>query len=584
MNVGVTLTSKDVFNEELNLTDCKLFLGSLDQTDVLRLCALLTAVNQISAYEVGGWKSPGGERLLDGVFKDLLQPVPLERAKKLYRTSQHFAPLNGAALSGVTGLACRWCPKDGGQRIDSIEHGQKFVRVLFALQEAMLDRTMVKRNIASIGEIECQRALFPHFARNILANQAVRMEHDLGRLHAFSTRLPEVCDKWFVERFGLSVLEYQCFFTGLSGYAGKFIQHNHVCHLHLRLDKFLDSLNGPRDRIDQLLRVAETTPERLAAETVEPNEMADAVFCIDHLLVYPLLKIGEFHLVTSFEAVFSKFFRGFPYLSQLRAAQDKPSGSGDVVLGARGGFGKIFEAYAVWLTHQRFGGGSVEIIEDYRVQLPGHKKSSLAQRDLLLIRGDVGYALETKAIVPNLHLRKTGDLEEVVRYIVPKDDGNVDRQGLVFQARTAAEALTTGKAFRRDEKTPIRVLRRVFPIGLVFGQLPLRFFNSKPFEIDVAKAYGSDVFRDSGNIAPMQFFDIQAFEEWDKAFGIPSEAGLLFVALEKRAYHEMLRYENFKSARGGNDGLIDKLARESEGFVKTNCKFQKPSSASSGPG
>src|SRR5664279_4831965 len=111
MNVAVTFTGKEVFNEKLNLGDCKLLLESLDQTDVLRLCAWLNAINQISAYKVGGWKSQRGEKLLDGVFKDLLEPVPLERARELYRTSQRFAPLNGAALNGVIGWACRWCPK-----------------------------------------------------------------------------------------------------------------------------------------------------------------------------------------------------------------------------------------------------------------------------------------------------------------------------------------------------------------------------------------------------------------------------------------------------------------------------------------
>jgi hypothetical protein len=555
MNVAVTFTGKEVFNESLNLTDAKLLLESLNPTDVLRLCALLNAFHQISAYQFrrDGYRTPEAEASLKWLLEQLLHPDYQKTAlEKIYRKSapRHFSPLNGAAINGVMGLACRWCPKDRGHRLNSIEHGQNVARVLFALQGAM----MAKENVVSIEDVTGQRAAFPDFVKNILANQPVRVEHDLGRLHAFASR-PEIAgrsehkpeeemliDKWFTDKFGLSVLEYQCCFTALSGYASKFVQDNHVSQLHLRLDRFLNLLNGPRDRVEELLRLAETTPERVVEETDEPKQLADAVFCIDHLLVYPLLKIGDIHLVTSFEAVFSKFIRGLPYLATLKAEQSKPGGGGAVRFGSRAGFGKIFEGYAGWLAHQWFDGSDVKIIEDYRVQLPGRKMSGFAQRDLLLIRDDVGYAIETKAIVPNLDLRKTGDLEEIVRKIVPrKDDGSIDPNGLVFQARTAAEALTAGTAFLKDEKTPIPLLRRVFPIGIVFEQLPLRFYNSKPFEMDVVKAYGSDVFRDSGKIAPIQFFDIQEFEEWDIVFDMPSEAGLLLVALEKRAYNEILR-------------------------------------------
>jgi hypothetical protein len=447
--------------------------------------------------------------------------------------------------------------------------------------------------VATIADIAGQRALFPYLARNILANQGVKMEHDLGRLHAFASR-PEVAealgrelkvenstDKWFTDTFGLPVLVYQCVFSALSGYAAAFARDNHVRHLHLCLDAFLDAVNLPRDCVEELLRLAQTTPERLVAGTPEPNEMADAVFFVDHLLVYPLLQIGDFHLVTSFEALFSKFLRGLPYLSFLMAEQKRPSASNSVVKGARSGFGHIFEGYAGWVIHEWFDGSNVRIVQDYRVHLPANKKGSFAQRDLLLIRKDVGYVIETKAKVPNRRLRRTGDLEELVNMIVPRDDdGSLDRNGLVFQAQTAAAALVAGRAFLGDKTTAIPPLRRVFPIGLVFEQLPLRSAVAKPFEMDVEKTYGGDVFHDSGKIAPMQFFDIQAFEEWDVVFDMPSEASLLFVALEKRAYNEVLRYKNLDGGRRRANsrvkrGLLDKLANESEEFVRANCQFLK---------
>lgn len=592
MNIGVTYTGQAVFGTRMNLAYARDLLSQLDQTDVLRLCALLNAFDQISAYPARnhGFQTKEGEDLIKWLLDQLLYPNYHARALEIYKRSapRSFSPLVSAAINGVIGLACRWCPKEGGHKLNSIEHGQKVTRVLFALQEAMLD----KEKIASIGDAPGLRAAFPYVARSILANRGVRMGQDLGRLHALVSRSEvglalkrelhseQAVNDWFIATFGLSATEYQCVVSALAGYAVMFRRNRHCADLHLNLDAFLDSVNAPRAVVQELLQLAQTTPEEVISNIPEPKEMADAVYSVDHLIVYPLLRVGNRHLVTSFEAVFCKFIRNLPYLGSLVAERRRGRVTDSIVKGARSGFGHVFEGYAGWLAHEWFDRSGLEIIQDYRIRLPGSTKGhDLAQRDLLLIHNDVGYAIETKAKVPPRSLRRTGDLEQVVQMVLPQDeDGTLDRGGLVVQARTAAEALSTGSAFLADKTTPIKPLNRVIPIGLVFEDLPLRFPFTRPFEADVERLYGKRVFQDSDTIAPIQFFDIQSYEEWDDVFDMALEAAALLSAIQKRAATEELRYERLEAIRGRlradfeeKPGVVRALAEKSEHFVRRHC-------------
>ena len=593
--MAVTYTGEAIFGKRLNLADAKTLLALLDQSDVLEFCALLNAVNQISAHQVGGYKTVKGADLLNRLLADLLHPVYHVRAWNIFRQSDpfHFSPLAGAAINGLIGLACRWCPKEGGHKLVSVRYRQNVTRVLFALQDAMIN----KEKMLKIGDPAGLRAAFPYLTRSVLANQTVSMTHDLGRLHAFVAR-PEVgavlgrelksahpIDKWFIDSFGLPVSTYQRVMTAFAGYAAQFKAATpRSSHLWLTLNAFLDACAELRAGVQALLECAQTTPDRVASNVPEPLEMADAVYSVDHLLVYPLLRVGDYHLVTSFEAVFNKFIRGLPYLSDLMARQKRGEADAFVVKAARSGFGYIFEGYSRWLARQWFAGISVEVIEDYRIRLPGHKKrDDLAQRDLLFIHNDVGYAIETKAKVPPLQARRTGDLEQVVQMVLPREEGDtIDRTGLIVQARTAAEALVAGAAFLSDKETQIRPLKRVFPIGLVFEHLPLRYPFTRPFEADVEQFYGKRVFQDSGRVAPIQFFDITDFEEWDEVFDMPSEGDALLTTLQKRATTEELRYNRLTVARGGRranfsekTGVVRSLANESEHFVHKPCENHK---------
>ena len=186
MNVGVTFTGEEVFREKLDIASAKILLSPLDLSEVIEFCALLNAVNQISIYEVGGWKSVGGSEILERLLKDLLDPVYHQRARAVAQTSLPFAPLSGAAVNGLIGLACRWCANPG-RPLTRIRYRRNVTRVLFALQGELID----KQKVVRIGDEDGLRQAFPYIARAVLSNKAVKMEHDLGRLHALVSR-PEI--------------------------------------------------------------------------------------------------------------------------------------------------------------------------------------------------------------------------------------------------------------------------------------------------------------------------------------------------------------------------------------------------------
>jgi hypothetical protein len=551
-------------------------------------------VNQISIHEAGGsskWKSEGGRRLLARLFEDLLEPVYHPRAWRLYEASPQFSPLVGAAINGVISLACRWCQERGGRRLNSIRYRRNVTKVLFALQEELVN----KLKLAHIADEAGLRAAFPYAPRSMLANKTVNIPHDLGRLHALVTR-PEVgkvsvrknghsVDDWFKENIGLPASQYECLMTALAASAARFkAEAPRRDDLWLNMDAFLNAVGQSSVEVRALIETAQTTPQSLIADSPEPKELADAVYGADYLLVRPLLCVGNRNLATSFEAVFANFLRGLTYLSS-RVAERK-AGTSDLSLtkGARGGFGPIFEGYVCWLVNEWFGGTGIAVVEDYQIKTL-KKGETPPQGDLLLVCDGVGYAIEVKAIVPSRQMRKVGELQVMVDKLVPSNNGTPDPNGLILQARRLAKGLVAGAGVQGDG-TPLPALKQVFPIGVVF-ELPLSYPFTNPLESDIERACNEKAFHHSDGIAPFQMFEIDAFEELDEVFDMPSEATAVLSALQKRANAQELRYQGFEATCGcrranrkEKRGLLQALAEESEGFVNSTCKLIKPDSTS----
>src|ERR1035437_2408796 len=592
--VGVTFTSEEIFRKKLGVPDARALLSPLDLRDDLAFCALLNAVNQISINEAGvssKWKSEGGRRLLARLFEDLLEPVYHPIAWKLYEASPQFSPLVGPAINGVISLACRWCQERGGRRLNSIHYRRNVTRVLFALQGELVNKV----KLSHIADEAGLRAAFPYVARSILANKTANILHDLGRLHALVAR-PEVgkvslrkngrsIDDWFKENIGLPVSQYQCVMTALAASAARFkAEAPRPEHLWLNMDAIVNSVGQSCVEVRALIETAQTTPQLLVEDSPEPKEIADAVYGADYLLVRPLMCVANRHLVTSFEAVFANFLRGLTYLSTRVAERKKGTSGISLTKEARSGFGPIFEGYVCWLVNQWFGGTGIAVIEDYQIQTL-KKRETPPQGGLLLVCDGVGYAMEAKAVVPSRQMRKGGELQLMVDKLVPLKNGTPDPNGLILQARRLAKGLIAGAGVQNDG-TPIPALKEVFPIGVVF-ELPLPYPFTDPLESDIERTCGEKAFQHCDGIAPFQMFEIEAFEELDEVFDMPSEAAVVLSALQKRANAQELRYQGFEAVLGcrranwkEKPGLLEALAEESEGFVTSNCKLIKPDSTS----
>ncbi len=403
----------------------------------------------------------------------------------------------------------------------------------------------------------------------------------MARLHAIVSR-PEVgellaqreggrtINDWFKERFGLTACNYREVAQALAGYAGRFNPDApHPTHLWLDLDAFCKCFPGEDQAVARLVQLATTTPEAVkAAAKFEYSSFSAVLFdSNDLLLLRPLLQVGRRHLVTSFDGIFGKFVRGLPYLAM--AAAEQAGLSGNALQAVRAPVGYIFEGYAAWLASERFRSSPVKVIKNYRIKaehLP--KDHTDPERDLLLILGEIGFCVEVKAKVPPRSLRATGDLHMVAELL----------EGLSRQAVTAADALTKGSCYTADG-THIPRLRKAYPTVLVFDHFPARFPLSDAFEAALEDHLQRSLFRDGPDIGPLQVFDIDSYEDWDKAYRLPEEANLLFDALKGRASAPWLRYESLTELRKQKDGIqpswssiMDKLCDESEALL---CRTNK---------
>jgi hypothetical protein len=571
MKLGLTFTDIDMFGRRMAIGDTKALLSQLDQSDVLEFCALLNAINEVAVGPGIAWSSPKHLQLLERLLHELLTPVYHAKARRLVLTERPFVPLVSAALRSLMKLACMWCPPEGGKSLDNPRLRQNVSKVLFALQGAMLTKTSI-----GAAHLDWGYRAFPAVTRCVLCNPRLNLGHDMGRLHAIVSR-PTVGDllsrkeggrtigDWFEETFGLAPADYRKVSQALAGYAGRFkVDAPHRDQLWLDLEAFSKCFTVQEERVRQLVQLATTTVEEVAGGIkTEPLNLSEVVFdANDVLLVRPLLQVGSRHLVTSYDSVFGKFVRGLPYLAM--AAAERAGLTGKALDGARGPVGYIFEGYAGWLADERFRGGPVRTIKNYKIatgNLPkGHTDP---ERDVLLILGDVGFPIEVKAKVPPRPLRSSGDLQMLAILV----------EELSCQAVTAADALVKGEC-RTADGLPIAPVRKAYPGVLVFERFPARFPFSDAFETELEKRLQKPIFKDSSTVGPLQVFDIDQYEDWDKAYHLPDETSRLFNALQKRAKTPRLRYESLIEIRSQEDGLqptwdsvVDKLCAESEAVL-----------------
>lgn len=563
---GVVFTTRNILNRHADLPEVKRLLAGLDQASALEWAVKHNLGNRVHLAQHGSWKQTPA--LFEELLADMVPESHRTRAQQVFQERLFISPFSDLGLVVLISLICRYCAATGGQPVDGLAQQWRLLQSVMAIQGSFMP---VWGKSASMGDRASlkqeYREQFPQVTRHTLATitqQNVWM-YDLGRLHAL-TSIPEVgslleagCSgmtvaDWFARRLGIPATDYELMANIQLGasFAGA------------DLDSLGQKYPALAASLSQLMGLATATPAEVVASSHEPQSLPDAIVQSEPLLIRPLLKVGDRHLVTSMANLFNKFHRGLQYLA-LAARKDDSSTD------ARSEFGRIYEGYVTWLMRQWFKGSPVEVISGYWAAGCGGFATQPGphERDLLLVADGVGYVFEIKVSVPSSKHRRTCAIDDFRALLEPA----------TRQAYHAAQALTEGKAYRDQAMTqPIAPLKRVYPCGVFYEFLPLRRPYSDLVEEALEFSLRQSVFRNTPVVAPMQYFDVQELEMWDDLGNLPAEASRLLDAIRLRAEGPTVRWNplrqliEFRNDYEAHPGLVRRLATAAEQATTARLK------------
>lgn len=556
VRIGITFTSRNIFDEKLNLKDVVETIAPLNRSGAIVLCAEWNRWNTWVCFHHGTWKHAKNDQ--QKVLDDLVPPHAQRRATAVFEDEDFISPFSEISVLALIGLLCRYATATGGESLDTRHCQRALFRALLALQESIYPDNFFDLTIPE---------QFPFAVRVILANVTPQnfWSYDMGRLHALLT-IPEFAGslggmtvrEWFLKRLGVDGNDYECVantFLGSAFYGADYS----------KLSQQAPALYG---LMMPLLQLSTTTPEDVAhglsntQSQSEPTHLSDAVSHSNVLLVRPMIRLEEKLICTSNRNLFNKLHRGLPYLcleARTNPGEDKTR--------PRDEFGYIFEAYVVWLMKQWITGADVQLAANYWIPQPGGP----AERDIVAIRGGVGCVFEVKATVPAMKIRQLGSLGDLVAL----------HQKAAQQAYTAAEALISGHAFEDKKLTrPLPKLKRVVPCAVTYEFLAVRWPYSDLFEDALKAAVGKPLFSGQHGILPLQMLDVEQVEIWDDLFKLPAEIDRLFEALERRASNQFKRYRalpedtqnNFRADYDQNPGIVRKMVDSAEKSSRQRLK------------
>lgn len=521
IRIGITFTSRNIFDEQCDLSNVREILAAFNQSKAIALCAEWNRWNTWVMFHEGTWKQAVADQ--QRVLDELVPPNFQRRAAEVFDDERFVSPFSEISILGLIGLLCRYAQTTGGESANT-RHGQRALfRALLALQEGVFPENFLDL------PVEDQ---FPYSTRVTLANLSLqnRWAYDMGRLHILLT-VPEISRKlagisvaeWFQRRLGIDGKDYECVANTLLGSA--FYRADY--------SKLPIQAPGLYQRMTPLLLLSTTSPAEVAwgldrtSAQAKPTHLSDAVPHSNVLLVRPILQMENNLICTSTRNLFNKLHRGLPYL--CLEARRNPA---ETKAAPRNEFGDIFECYAIWLMRQWMAGPEIRFVTNYWVRQPKGK----AERDILVIHRDVGYLFEVKATVPAMNIRRFGNLQDLVDL----------HTKAAQQAYTAAEALLSGSAFEDAQLSqPLPKLNRIVPCAITYEFLAVRWPHSDAFERALQKAVGKPLFSSETGILPFQILDVQQVEVWDDLFSLPSQVDQLLQALEVRSLDPLKRYRDF---------------------------------------
>lgn len=237
-----------------------------------------------------------------------------------------------------------------------------------------------------------------------------------------------------------------------------------------------------------------------------------------------------------------------------------------------GGFGMIFEGYAIWLLRQWIVADQrTRIHENYRI--PRLRPGDPPERDLLIVRGDVALVFEIKSKPNSLAVRNTGDFASLDPILLPPG----------FQAYTAAQALRGGTATTAAGEA-IEGIRTVVPIAVVWDFVPLAGAFSHSYEHHLQHLTARPLFREEDGIMPLQFLSIEFLESLETLCDLTPSSGELFGVLMERARREELRYapiqgEGLQGPQPGQPSPLNDAAKAALAMSRTQAELRLRRSA-----
>lgn len=556
VRIAITFTDENIFEEKLTLQDVIGLIAPLNRADAITLCAEWNRRNTWISFHDETWKTAQQE--LQNLVDELVPPNAQRRAIGVIEDERFVSPISEISVLALIGLLCRYASAVGGESLDTRRGRRALFRALLALQGSIFPD-----NFSELSVTE----QFPFAVRVALANVSIQnfWSYDMGRLHAL-LNIPDIAKplngasvrEWFLKRLGVDGNDYECVANTLLGSA----------FYHADYSKLPNQAPALYQRMASFLRLSTATPEDVAQglnktrPQPEPTHLCDASIHSSVLLVRPMIRLGEKLICTSNRNLFNKLHRGLPYLClDARTNPDEDRSR------PRDEFGYIYEAYIVWLIKQWAGSEGIRFVTNYWITCP----EGSAERDLLIINGQIGYLFEVKATVPAMKIRQFGSLRDLVDLY----------KKAAYQAFTAAEALISGQAFEdRKLARPLPKLKRIVPCAISYEVLAVRWPYSDSFEAALERAVQKPVFAGHRGILPLQLLDVQQVEVWDDMFKLPAEITRLFQSLENRALNPIKRYRalpensqnSFRSDYAENPGIIRKMVAAAEESSRRRLK------------
>ena len=561
----VTLTSETVYGEPLNLQACAAALAQFSLESVVGRIALLKHINESIICDPDA-RPDDRDRHIALSLAFLFPPEERKLIAREIGKEPNFRPCSDQALLAVLKLAAMCCARDDDHFIHTDGQLSVLGHVLLSFQSALFTSSFTDhlRQRKDLEQLSSEH--LGQFVRNTLAHRTgLDTRSALARLYAFCC-IPEVGElvlertkrsvaDWFQETFGMESGDYHgCAVLAAAPSLRLDLDGPDAKDLFYHENTLWNQLTPEAQaRIKGLLNLA-AFPVTLNTAVPE-GTLADFLFDATDFHVRPVLDIFGFSLCVSGNLLMRKFMLGLPYLAQeaLLRKKGQPLTKSEIKA-SRAPFGHLLEGYVGWLLERLFWPDkSVEVIRECRFGRDG-------ECDIVIVAGDIALTIEVKATVPTLEARRTGIFESL--------DSMVEAGAT--QTFGAAHAVRGGEA-RRLDGTAIEGIRFVLPCVVTYDDVPLFHPISEFYEKHLARKTDLPLFTAANGVEPVQFFDVDFIESWERRVDLSPGSRGVFGYLLQRARRPDLRYRRIvdgvgRPAAAGAPQPFDEIAKASREF------------------